>query len=412
MEVEGLVEQYLDQHISLQIVSTPLPDGIATIIVERLKREADRYWAIDPNCSLEYADRIIAIGRARNDKSQVALGLMARGDALKHLGNLQEAWEMLEQSGNTYQAAGDEVGWARTRISRLALGPDLNRVTETLTDVERARAIFQERDEQEKLMRLEINTAYIHTALGDQYQALQLYHSALAIAERLGLVGESHLGMIYMNIGYVHDALGDFPQALSFYEKARSYYLARDNTINIINIENNIACIAQAQGHYRSALRMLNDILARASKQFPREYERVKHTLAECYLSLNRYSEARHLVQQVLEGYRNFNDTYSSARALLHLATAEVELGNFTAAQSALDEAALIFTSLGSPSWGMMARLWHGEIAFKQGNHELAWQEAQAAGDCFERQGQQVNYGVACILMGRDRASARGFGFC
>ena len=83
MEVEGLVEQYLDQHISLQIVSTPLPDGIATIIVERLKREADRYWAIDPNCSLEYADRIIAIGRARNDKSQVALGLMARGDALK-----------------------------------------------------------------------------------------------------------------------------------------------------------------------------------------------------------------------------------------------------------------------------------------------------------------------------------------
>src|SRR6266498_558196 len=379
MEIEGLVEKFLSNSIPPQMLSTPLPDEIAIIIVELLKKEADRYWSIDPNCSLEYADRIVAIGRARNDKSQVALGLMARGDALKFLGNLQEAWEMLEQSGNMYQAADDEVGWARTRISRLALGPDLNRVTETLADVGRARDVFHKWGEQEKLMRLEINTAYIHTALGDQRQALQLYHSALAIAERLGAVGESHLGMIYMNIGYVHDASGDFPQALSYYEKARSYYLARDNTINIINIENNIASIAQAQGHYRSALRMLNDILARASKQFPRELERVRHTLAECYLNLNRYSEARELVQQVLQSYRSFNDTYSSARALLHLATAEVELGNLTAAQSALDEAALIFTSLGSPSWGMMARLWHGEVAFKQGDHGLAWQEAQAA---------------------------------
>ncbi len=391
MEIEGLVERFLDNHIPLQMAPTPLPDEIASIIVGRLKQEADRYWAINPNCSLEYADRIVAIGRARNDKSQVALGLMARGDALKYLGNLQEAWEMLEQSGNMYQTADDEVGWARTRISRLALGPDLNRVTETLADVGRARDVFHKWGEQEKLMRLEINTAYIHTALGDQRQALQLYHSALAIAERLGAVGESHLGMIYMNIGYVHDASGDFPQALSYYEKARSYYLARDNTINIINIENNIASIAQAQGHYRSALRMLNDILARASKQFPRELERVRHTLAECYLNLNRYSEARELVQQVLQSYRSFNDTYSSARALLHLATAEVELGNLTAAQSALDEAALIFTSLGS----------------QQGDHELAWQEAQAAGDCFERQGQQVNYASACILMGQI-ALARG----
>ena len=401
MEVEGLVEQFLSESVPPELLSTPLPDEVAGAVVERLKQEADRYWYIDPSCSLTYAERIVAIGRARNDKSQLALGLMARGDALKHLGNLQEAWEMLEQSGNIFRTTGDEVGWARTRIGRLALGPDLNRVTETLADVERARAIFHEWGEQEKLMRLEINTAHTYDSLGDLHQALQLYYSALAIAEALGTISELHLGMLYMNIGYVHECFGDFPQALLYYQKARSHYLARNEIRNIIYIENNIACIAQAQGHYRSALRLLNDILARGSRQFPREHERVKHSLAECYLNLNRYSEARDLARQVLESYRSFNDTYHSARALLHLATAEFELGNFPAVQSSLDEAASIFTSLGALSWGMMARLWHGQVAFKQGDYELAWYEANAAADCFEAQGQQVNYATACILMGQ-----------
>ncbi|HET9589667.1 MAG TPA: tetratricopeptide repeat protein, partial [Anaerolineales bacterium] len=370
-------------------------------MVEHLKKEADRYWSIDPNWSLKYADRIVAIGEARNDKSQVALGLMARGDALKLLGNLKRAWEMLEQSGNLFQAAGDEVGWARTRIGRLFLGPDLNRVPETLADVEQARAIFHERGEQEKLMRLEINTAYIHTLLGNQRQALSLYHSALALAEALGGIGEPHLGMLHMNIGYVHESLGDFPQALVYYERARSHYLARDETRNIINIEKNIACIALAQGHYRSALNILNSALARGLEQFPRENARVKHSLAECYLNLNRYDEARDLARQVLEGYHSFNDSYRSAGALLHLATAEAELGNLAAAQSALDEAASIFTSIGSFTWSMLARLWHGQVAFKQGNYELAAQEARAAANCFEAEGQHVNYANACILIGQ-----------
>ncbi len=416
INMDEQLEQWLADEVPLEIGLTPLADEVAKKAVDLLKKEADRYWAIDPNISLKYADRIVAIGRARNDKSQEALGLMARGDALKFLGNLEEAWKTLEQAGNMFQTNGDEIGWARTRIGRLFLGPDLNLVTETLSDAERARAIFIERDEQELLMRLEINTAYIHTLLGDQHQALQLYHSALTIAQSLGAVGEPHLGMIYMNIGYVQRAYGNYPQALSYYKKARSYYLARNETRNIINVEKNIATTALAQGHYRSALYMLNDLLARGLEQFPREDESVRDSLAECYLNLNRYAKARDLAQQALKDYRSFNNNYIRARVLLHLATAEVELGNFAVAQSALDEAASIFTSLGSPSWGMMARLWNGQIAFRQGNLDLAWQEAHTAAECFEAQGQEVNYASACTLIGqvalarRDFASANLYG--
>jgi CHAT domain-containing protein len=213
--------------------------------------------------------------------------------------------------------------------------------------------------------------------------------------------------MINMNIGYVYGRFGDYPQALSYYKKARSYYLARDETRNIIKVEKNIATIALAQGHYRSALRMLNNLLASGLEQFPREDESVRDSLAECYLNLNRYTKAREMAQWTLETYRSFNDNYIRARVLLHLASAEGELGNITAAQSALDEAASIFTSLGSRTWGMIARLRNAQLAFQQNKLGLVRQEAHVAAKFFEAQGQEVNYASACMLIGQV-ALARG----
>src|SRR5687768_648226 len=129
MEIDVWVEQFLEDRVPPQMLSTPLSDEIATAVVERLKQEADRYWSIDPNLSLEFASRIVAIGERRADAGQTALGWMARGDALKFLGRLKEAWGVLEQAGGMFEAINDEVGWARTRIGRLYLAEKLNHVT-------------------------------------------------------------------------------------------------------------------------------------------------------------------------------------------------------------------------------------------------------------------------------------------
>lgn len=263
MKIEGLVEEFLNDRIPPQLLSTPLPDEVADLVVERLKEEADRYWYIDYHRSLEFADRIVAIGERRGDLRQTALGLMARGDALKLMDRAAEAWETLDESGRLFRTVGDEVGWARTRIGRLYLSPMLNYVTDALADAELARAIFTDHGEQERLLRLDLNTAYVHTLLGDQFAALRLYQSALAMAETLGETGQQYLGLLNMNIGLAHESFGDFSQALTHYEHARTIYMARNETLYIAVIELNIAYIAQAQGHYRRALQMLYAILER-----------------------------------------------------------------------------------------------------------------------------------------------------
>ena len=401
MDTENLIQQFLGDSVSPQLLSTPLPDEVANTLVERLKQEADRYWYIDYHRSLELANRIVTIGERREDARQTALGLMARGDALKLLDRAAEAWETLDEAGRLFQSMGDEVGWARTRIGRLYISTALNYVTDALSDADLARTIFTDHGEDEKLLRLDLNTAYVYTLLGDQYQALRLYHSALAIAETLGETREQYLGLLNMNIGLAHESLGDFSRALTYYERARATYIARNETLYIAVIELNIAYIAQAQGHYRRALQMLYGIIERGIEHFPVEHRAVQRDMIECFLYLNRYSDARDLAKQIIADYRKLGATHDTARNLLHLATAEAGLNNFDAARAALEEAEPLFNSLGATTWTATVQLRRGRIALKQGDLKTAHEFATTSANCFKKNGQQVNHASATLLEGQ-----------
>ena len=57
------------------------------LLADRLKAEADRFWAIDPHVSLRLARAIVLLGHIAGDLKTIALGTMARADALRLLGN-------------------------------------------------------------------------------------------------------------------------------------------------------------------------------------------------------------------------------------------------------------------------------------------------------------------------------------
>jgi CHAT domain-containing protein len=401
MEIEGWIEEFIGDTIPTWALFTPLPNELAARVIERLKQEADRYWYIDPRHSLEFADRIVTIGEQRCDARQTALGLMARGDALRFLGRMQDAWQTLNLAGHIFQTAGDEVGWARTRIGHLYLAIKLNYVAEALADADYAQAILNRCDEPELLVRLHMALATVYTNLGEERKALELFRYTLRIAENLGKAGEQYLGNLYMNTGVVHEVLGEFSEALTWYQRALTICLARNETKTIAILELNIAYIAQAQGQYRHSLDLLHGILERKIEHLPIEYLAVKREMTECYLQLNRYSDARHLAQEVLVGYRDYRAVYETGRSLLHLATAEAELGNYPAAQTALEEAQQIFADLGAISWAAIARLKRGRIALRQGDAMTTFQEAVASAASFNSDGQQVNYAMATVLKGQ-----------
>ena len=400
MEITDCIELFMQDRVPPEILSRPLPDALAPGVVDHLKNEADRYWFIDPTRSLELADRIIAIGEARGDASQKAMGLMAKGDALRFLGHSEQAWGLLEEAGELFEGDDNEVGWARTRIGRLDLGIKLKRVPETLQDAERAREIFVRRGEAERLLRLEFQTAIVHNFLGDQRRALQLLRSALDLVPLLGETGKRYYGQLYLNIGYTYEALNDLGKALAYYERARSYMVEAREARNIALLDTNIAYIARSQGQYRRALDTLHRVLSGIG-QFPLEELGAQSDMVECYLYLNRYNEARDLAREVIDKYRVHTDAYELGRSLLHLAAAEAGLANFPAAQEALDEAEPLFDSLGATRWIMTTHVWRGKMALRQGDAETARREALSAAARFETGGQQAGYASANLLEGQ-----------
>jgi CHAT domain-containing protein len=403
MDYEALTRQ-LEDPAAPPALAHSLDACEATGLVDHLKAEADRHWWINPNRSLELADLIMRIGRARGDVCQVALGTMARGDALKLLGRTEEAWDTLGSAGDLFQECGDEVGWARTRIGRLGICVDLNRVAEALNDARRARDILTERGIAEKRLILDLNTAVVHNQLGDQRQALSLYQLALETAEALGEGGQKWLGPLYTNIGNVHFLLGDFRQAAAYHERAYTRFGERGETINLATAELNLARIAIAQGRYRRALSLLHHAHAlMLAEEMPVEAAHVKRHMVECYIQLNRYAEARDLARETCADFHSFDAAYEEAQALLQLAAAEAELADFPAAHAALDAAEPIFASLGAATWVATTRLRRGRIALSQGDSATARQEAIAAAACFEAERQQVDFATAVQLLGQAR---------
>nr|MBA3873913.1 hypothetical protein [Anaerolineae bacterium] len=149
MEIEAFVQHVIDNERPSfsDLSSESIPQ-----LANRLKEEADRYFRGTPAISLRLADTIIELGKLFNDISITALGTMARGDALRMFHRNDEAWQSLDLAGALYKEVGDPVGWARTRIGRLAICVEMNNVELGLQDAETARDIFRTYNELEKLV--------------------------------------------------------------------------------------------------------------------------------------------------------------------------------------------------------------------------------------------------------------------
>lgn len=380
------------------LLIAPLPDSDAECWVRWLKQQADAAWYQDPHRSLKYAELIIAIGTARSDLRQIALGTMTKGDAFRLLNRAREAWSLLDDAGRLFLEAGDNFGWARTRIGRLGMCSEIGAVAEALNDGARAREIFAQHNDHNMLLRLDLNTAVVHDLTGDHAQALQRYQEALAAAQALGQAGEAYLPILYTNMGYASNFLGDYRSALTYYQQAERLMLARGEISGIVNIQLALAYVALAQGRYRRALGLLHEVVDRAADQLPKEAALARREMVECYLQLNQFEQAHALAQRVIEDYRQAGADHDLGRTLLLFADACAALVHDENARTAIDEAAAIFAGIDARPWEAHAHLRRGQIALRQQAWDQARRAAQTAASIFEQADRRVDLAEALLL--------------
>jgi CHAT domain-containing protein len=413
--VEMLVQQVLNgEPLSDSQISSLTPEE-PSVLTERLKEEADRHWRIDPRVSLRCGGEIIHVGEGWNDHRMVALGTMARGDALRNLHKESEGWQTLQQAGEIYLAAGDEVGWARTRIGKLAICVEMNETAAALQDAETARSIFRACGEFEKLIRLEVNMALVFNYLHDFHAAIKKCHDVLELIESVGPVDNHRLVFVYSNLGYAHQGLGNLQEALHWYEKNRELMLSRGEERGIALADLNVINIFQALGHNKKALLLLHKTVQVLEQHQALETIRENLHVIDCYLFFNRVADARNLAHKVIQQHSPdhhhgaHHDDYSFAQALLLLGVAELAYGNFHAALEALEQARQILEHLDIVAWSGLVHLYRGQAALRLGDLLTARQAADLAAERFRQGDQQISYLMARLLLVRIEIASEQF---
>jgi CHAT domain-containing protein len=381
-EVQG--QQLLQQQLPL------LKGADLDYLVFYIKREADRSWNRDVKLSFRYAGYLLFIADKTRNKYYHALGLMARGDALRRMNRDQEALPFLDAAGEEFLELHDEVSWARTRIGRVSACLRLNRTTEALRDAEAARNIFIRHGKFRRAGQIDVNAAVINYELGQYDQALRLFDRAIEAYQRHGEGVELYIARAQGNKGLALAALGRFREALALHKQARATFAAQGESqeISVAREDLNIADSYAAQGYYGQALLLFNQSYTLFLKHHMNaEAAEVAQQMCLCLIRLNRTSEAYALADKTVQYFRSApGNRHNLARSLMHRAIAATLEGKWQEADEMLQEASDLLEEAGLVRLGALARLYRAELYCAQGQLAASQREAQYVADVFAEQ--------------------------
>ncbi len=379
-------------------------DSALNELVELIKREADHQWTRDSQISFMMAGHLLFIGDLLQNKYVHALGLMARGDALRRMDRDQDALPFLDAAGGEFLAMGDEVGWARTRIGRVSACLRLNRTGEALRDAAAAREVFVRYGKLLRAGQIDVNAALINYELGQYDQALRLFDRAI---ETYALQGEGvdlYVARARGNKAITLAAQGRFREAVALHEQARSTFANhRSQEVAVAREELNIAQISAAQGHYSQALLLFNRSRAIFQNHtMLLEAAEVAQQTCVCLLRLNRAQEAYELAGETVTYFRNSpSNRHNLAHSLMYEAEAAMLKGDVRDAEEKLREAGVILEEIGFMGLAARVRLLQAELYFADGQLAASLRETRYVADVFAEQEALPQLARASILQAR-----------
>lgn len=397
--IAALVEQLVED--AAAIADSTLPDAAALAMANHLMGLVDAYRWRDEEQAIRYAQAIARLGKIRQNKSLIALGLMAWGDSLTASSDrLQEAWDILKEAAGYYLEDGNVVGWARTCTGRLGICIELERIDEALIEASLAQEIFRRYQEWDRFIRLSINLMRVFNDLGRYHESLAAYNLAIPMALSLKAAGEQHLGPLNTNVGNAFFYQGEFHQASLHFEQSKTVQQKLKNPKGLAIVSLNMANVEQAMGRYHRALRLFHEVLESYQAIGSVRVVRVKNDIVECYLQLNRVVEAYELSQEIIQDLGKLSKTYPNelAHALRFQAAAEARLERFQSASEKLRQASDLFRLINAQTWVAFVSLLQGRLAFQQGEFREALRIATEISTFFAEHQQQVNLARAMLL--------------
>ncbi len=309
-----------------------------------IKGAAHRALYEKPILAERLARALVALGEHVEEERLVALGEMALGDGYRLRGRVAEGLALLDQAATRFLEAGDEVGWARTRIGWL--GHVHTRVDRPPLDpiAERAATIFERHEGWHWLIVLCTNYAYYGYIVGrpdhqllwceraqgalahlqgpderfyaeaqilglrlDAYNDLGEYERAQAVSEEMERLfeGREHIERLYvewlLRAARLHLNTGRYAQTLDYLYRARP--IAHDGGFPILaaQVELYLAMSYSALNRLDEAEPIMRDLLAFQSEHGGELEIEMRVKLVDLLLARERWYEAATILQPVIE---------------------------------------------------------------------------------------------------------------
>ncbi len=370
-----------------------------------------RWRASEQPLRAQYVSKvIIEIGRLYRHKPHEALGFMLIGDYLNAVElNYEGANRALEQAGELFLEAGDNFGWARTRIGKLACTRELGKSErlQAIEDARKAEEVFlQSSHETALLKRLSLyqNWAIFYRRLG-QYNEAITYHG-LIIQAAAGLAETEQLELVahaLYNMGVIYGEQGNIYQATQQLEHCYDLYQQIEDIMGQLMTLHSLAGCEMMQGRYQQALTRLNHIqklIESYGENTANEYF-FWHIYAaigkaECFQRTNYYER----MQAELSPFLKTGIQGREQAVILFLyGVAMGENGHLKQAEEAFRQALNLPYTRDSVDIGLV-RLHRGRVYLRRGDLDKALEDGTDALERFANAGLQLEEAHARLLVG------------
>ncbi len=383
----------------IQRQAAALADPLACALA--LKDEALRQRDINPFLSLKLAHLLIFLGEHLQQAQARALGYVAKGDALVVIRHDRAAMEALDVAAEEFLRLGDEVGWARSRLSWMIAAAWLGRSEEALQAATQAHEIFMRHGERYRACTVDHNTAVIYTQLGEYQKALAIYERIQAIYHTLRDLPEASIkhavALAQYNQARNLAWLGNFDAAYALLLQTQATFAALGMSGQVVDQELSLAELDYAQGYYGEALRRYYRAYDLTAQQHLDELLAwLMMKIATCLVKLDRAEEACELVARAVEVRKERGSLLDTADGLREYALVLATAGRRSEALQALEEAGVLFTQGGLEHHASLVRLQRAELLLEMQSLAEAYREAEALKPIFEARGL-----VACAARAR-----------
>ncbi len=376
---------------------------------QQLKDEAQIQETRDVALSLVIADQLLSLARWTKAPRHQALGLLARGNVLMRQGHHREAIKCFDTARDAFLEAGDEIGWARTRISFLWSASKVGLIERALGQVEQARDIFLRHGEYERAASLEINLALALAGVGRYQEALAACDRALTIGGDTQAPANRR-ARVLTNKVTILEMLGDLPGAIRCVQEARAIFAEQGKMLAVATADHNQAVLRASLGQYSAALHLNHEAREYYRQHsLPNMLALVTDNMADCLMRLNRAPQALQLAEEAVALYRTLDEPSDLGWALIHLARAQAACGTITAALGTLAEALHQFQQVGAIAATGLALLTWAELLFTAKQIEQALDKIEQALSIFQGHRMESWIAEAHLLQGRAHEAAGNY---